>query len=144
MKKFQHMILLMGTLLGASMVAPVYADEPVPATGMMRPHFDPVAKADKRLANFKDELKITRDQESVWATYAEKTRGNVKAMRDRMDDAMREPAQTAPERFDRHIALMRERLANFEKMDEALKQLYAALTPEQKIIADHHFAKMQH
>ncbi|NNM70263.1 MAG: hypothetical protein HKM00_09945, partial [Gallionella sp.] len=69
---------------------------------------------------------------------------NVKAIKDRMDAAMHDQPQTAPERFDRHIELMRARLASFENMDEALKQLYAALTPEQKAAADRHFAKMHH
>ena len=144
MKKIQHMILLVSTLLGAGLIAPAYADEPAPATGMMHPRSDPVAQVEKRLAGLKDELKITPDQETVWAAYAEKTKSNVKAIRDRMDEAMHDQPQTAPERFDRHIELMRARLASFENMDEALKQLYAALTPEQKAIADRHFAKMHH
>ena len=144
MKKIQHMILLVSTLLGAGLIAPVYADQPAPANGMMYPHPDPVAKVEQRLAGLKGELKITPDQEAVWAAYAEKTRSNVKAIRDRMDAAMHDQPQTAPERFDRHIELMRARLASFENMDEALKQLYAALTPEQKAAADRHFAKMHH
>ena len=144
MKKIQHMILLVSSLLGAGLIAPAYADQPAPATGMAHPHSDPVAKVEQRLAGLKDELKITPDQETVWAAYAETTRSNVKAIRDRMDEAMRDQPQTAPERFDRHIELMRARLASFENMDEALKRLYAALTPEQQAIADRHFAKMHH
>jgi Spy/CpxP family protein refolding chaperone len=144
MKKIQHMILLVSTLLGPSLIAPVYADEPVPSSGMTHPSPDPVAKVEKRLADLKGELKITPDQEAVWAAYAEKIRSNVKAIKDRMDAAMHDQPQTAPERFDRHIELMRARLASFENMDEALKQLYAALTPEQKAAADRHFAKMHH
>ncbi len=141
MTKIQSMIL--ASLFGLSMIAPpVYADEAAPA--MTRAHPDPVAMVDKRLARFKEELKITSDQEPVWTAYAEKTRSNVKDMRDQMQAAMRDPAQTAPERFDRHIELMKKRLANFENMDDALKGLYAALTPEQKAIADRHFARMRH
>ncbi len=144
MKKIQHMILLVSTLLGAGLTAAVYADQPAPANGMIHQHPDPVAKVEQRLAGLKGELKITPDQEAVWAAYAEKTRSNVKAMRDRMDEAMHDQPQTAPDRFDRHIELMRARLASFENMDYALKQLYAALSPEQKAIADRHFAKMHH
>ena len=141
MTKIQSMIL--ASLFGLSMIAPpVYADEAAPA--MTRAHPDPVAMVDKRLARFKEELKITSDQEPVWTAYAEKTRSNVKDMRDQMQAAMRDPAQTAPERFDRHIELMKKRLASFENMDDALKGLYAVLTPEQKAIADRHFARMRH
>ncbi|MHB1237379.1 MAG: Spy/CpxP family protein refolding chaperone [Gallionella sp.] len=146
MKNSQKMILGMFVLFGACMIAPVYAEDASSsgATGMTHQHPDPVAKVEKRLASFKEELKITSDQEQVWATYAEKTRSNVKDIRDRMDEAMHDKPQTAPERFDRHIELMKQRLASFEKMDDALKQLYTALTPEQKAIADRHFAKMHH
>ena len=146
MKNSQKMILGMFVLFGACMIAPVYAEDASSsgATGMTHQHSDPVAKVEKRLASFKEELKITSDQEQVWNTYAEKTRSNVKDIRDRMDEAMHDKPQTAPERFDRHIELMKQRLASFEKMDDALKQLYTALTPEQKAIADRHFAKMHH
>ena len=146
MKNSQKMILGMFVLFGACMIAPVYAEDASSsgATGMTHQHPDPVAKVEKRLASFKEELKITSDQEQVWATYAEKTTSNVKDIRDRMEEAMHDKPQTAPERFDRHIELMKQRLASFEKMDDALKQLYTALTPEQKAIADRHFAKMHH
>ncbi len=146
MKNIQKIILVLSILVGASMLAPAYAAEAAAsgANGMPGPHPDPVAKVETRLANFKKELKITKDQEQTWAAYAEKTRSNVKEIRDRMNEAMHDKPQTAPERFDRHIELMRERLASFEKMDEALKQLYAALTPEQRAIADRHFARIHH
>ena len=146
MMKTQKMILVISTLIGASMFAPVYASEPVSGApgGMTQQHPDPVVNVEKRLARLKDELNITNDQAQVWAAYAEKTKSNVKDIRDRMNEAMHDQAQTAPERFDRHIELMRKRLASFEKMDDALKQLYAALTPAQKAIADRHFAKMHH
>ena len=146
MKKMQKMIWVMSALIGSSMIAPVYADDHVADEPgcKMHQHHDPVANVEKRLAGLKEELKITPEQESVWATYAEKTKRNVQEMKDRMEAAAHDQAQTAPERFDRHIALMRDRLASFEKMDDALKQLYAALTAEQKAVADRHFAKMHH
>ena len=146
MKKMQKMIWVMFTLIAANMIAPVYADDHVADEPGCRAHrhSDPVANVDKRLSVLRDELKLNRDQQQAWSVYAEQTRSNVKDMKDRMDEAMRDQPQTAPERFDRHIALMKARLANFEKMDDALKQLYAALTPEQKTIADRHFAKMRH
>ncbi|GEM_PF-2580555 len=146
MKMTQKTILIVATMLGAGMIAPVYADEVAPGAtnSMNRAHPDPVANVEKRLARFKNELKITSEQERVWAMYAENTRNNVKDIRDRMEEANHEQPQTAPERFDRHIELMKKRLVSFENMDDALKQLYAALTHEQKAIADRHFAKMHH
>ena len=137
-------ITILAALFGASLIAPVYADQAAPGATVPHSHPDPVATVDKRLARFKEELKITSDQESAWNAYAEKTRSNVKDMRDQMQAAMHDPAETAPERFDRHIELMKKRLANFESMDDALKGLYAALTPEQKAVADRHFSRMHH
>lgn len=146
MKKTVQMILVLSFLFGASLTAPAYA-EGVAAkatNGMPGQHPDPVAKVEERLANFREELKITRDQDQAWAAYAETTRSSVRDIRDRMNEAMHDKPQTAPERFDRHIELMRERLASFEKMDQALKQLYAALTPEQRAMADRHFERLHH
>jgi len=147
MKKIQHMILPMSALFWASAITPAYAGNHVTnneSDCKAHQHSDPVANAEKHLLAFKKELKITDDQEQVWDAYAEKTKSNVKDIRDRMNEAMHDQPQTAPERFDRHIALMRERLTSFEKMDEALRQLYVALTPEQKVIADRHFSKLHH
>ena len=146
MKNIRKTIVVCATLLGISMVIPVYADESVAggSNSMLHQHNDPVANAERHLSVFKSELKITPDQEQSWMTYAEKTKRNVKEIRDRMNEAMHDKPQTAPERFDRHIELMKERLASFERMDDALKQLYAVLTPEQRAIADQHFAKMHH
>ncbi len=141
MRKMQFIILT--ALLGAGAMAPAFADQMSSSQTASRPHQDPVAKVDQRLARLKEELRITGDQEQAWSAYAEKTRSNVKEMRDQMEAAMREPVETAPQRFDRHIELMKKRLVNFENMDQALKQLYAALTPEQKAIADRHFSRMR-
>ncbi|OIR01912.1 hypothetical protein GALL_159990 [mine drainage metagenome] len=147
MKKMQLATMLMSSLYLASLAVPAYAEDQASNTESgckARQHSDPVANSEKNLSAFKKELNITGDQEQVWDAYAEKTKSNVKDIRDRMIEAMHDQPQTAPERFDRHIQLMRNRLANFEKMDDALKQLYAALTPEQKAIADRHFSRLRH
>lgn len=147
MKKMQHMVLLISALLLTSVAAPVYADDHASnkeSDCKEHQHSDPVTNSEKHLLAFKKELKITNDQEQAWNAYAEKTKSNVKDIRDHMNEAMHDQPQTAPERFDRHIVLMKDRLASFEKMDDALKQLYAALTPEQKVAADRHFSRLKH
>ena len=138
--------MLILTLPTVSIITPVYAEVPSSSwTGEIeRQHRDPVAKVEKHLAIFKEELKITSDQEQAWRVYVEKTKNNIKDIRDRLKEAQNNKPETAPERFDHHIELLRARLASFENMDEALKHLYAELTPEQKAIADQHFAKMRH
>lgn len=104
---------------------------------------DFAATATSRLDKLKTELKITADQESAWQNFAGKARQQVEsmqAMRDKMPPpAARGPALSAPERMDRGIEFMKQRLASMEAMNASLKDLYAVLTPEQKAIADKHF-----
>ena len=104
--------------------------------GMM----DPATGAERHLAHFKDELKLTAQQEPLWQAFADKVKQNagsgMKAMHD-LDAAL-----PAPERMARMNAVMKERLAAMESSTDAFKRLYDALTPEQKKIADHHAAHM--
>lgn len=139
-------MLLILALPAASIITPVYGDEPASSwTGEIeRQHRDPVAKVEKRLAKFKEELKVTNVQEQAWNIYVEKTKSNVRDIRDRQKEAQNNIPETAPERFDRHIELLKARLVSLQKIDEAFKDFYAELTPEQKAIADKHFAKMRH
>jgi len=146
MKNIQQILLVIFSFFWVALITPVYAEGLMinETCGALHKHADPVANVGKRLSLLKNELKITSDQEQAWNTYAEKTKQSVKEIRDQMIEAMHDKPQTAPERFDRHIALMKERLANFEKMDDALKELYKGLTPDQKILADQHFEKIHH
>ncbi len=146
MKNIHKILFFIFSILGMVLIAPTYAEGLMGNESCAAPHehADPVANVEKRLAALRTELKITNDQEQAWNIYADKTKQSVKEIRDQMTGAMHDKPQTAPERFDRHIALMKDRLANFEKMDDALKELYKRLTPEQKIQADRHFAKIHH
>lgn len=146
MKNIQKTLFLFFSILGLAFIAPVRAEGLMGNAACSAPHehTDPVENVERRLSALKAELKITNDQEQAWNIYAEKTKQNVRDIRDQMIGAMHDKPQTAPERFDRHIALMKDRLASFEKMDDALKEFYRKLTPEQKVLADRHFAKIHH
>jgi hypothetical protein len=103
-------------------------------------HMDAAAGPEQYLAHFKDELKLTPQQEPLWQAFAEKVRENagsgMKAMHD-LDATL-----PAPERMARMNTLMKERLVAMEASTDAFKRLYDALTPEQKKTADHHAAHM--
>lgn len=96
-----------------------------------------------RLDQFKSELKITAAQDAAWQTFAGKTKQQVESMQTMNPQSQlsgnKAPALSAPERMDKGIEFMKQRLANMESMSAALKDLYAVLTPEQKLIADQHF-----
>lgn len=126
-----------------------YSTLPPPPPGQGAPmpgnHGDPVANAQRHLDRFKQELGLTESQNESWQRYASDTLATVQAIRDQTQAAgQNTKPESAPQRFDDHIALMRQRLQGFERMDQALKVFYDTLTPEQKVIADRHFSQMRH
>jgi periplasmic protein CpxP/Spy len=108
------------------------------------PHvrFDPVARADQRLARFKAELKITPAQEPLWQAFADRTKSEagkgIQAMREQAKDEN----LTAPERMTRMTEIMKQRLAAMESVGDAFNRLYQGLTPEQRKIADERATRM--
>ncbi|NDU88572.1 MAG: Spy/CpxP family protein refolding chaperone [Ferrovum sp.] len=122
--------------------APPPPNEPAPTPGS---HGDPVENAQRHLDEFKQELNLTQDQQAPWDRYAKDTLSAVREIRDQTTAAGKQTdVQPAPVRFDQHIALMRQRLKDFEKMDQALKDFYNTLTPAQKAIDDQHFSHVRH
>ena len=111
------------------------------AGGPMAGMRDPGARAEKRLARLKEQLKLTPQQEPLWLAFAEKSKAEAekgaKGMRERMAGG---GAATAPERMAQMQGMMQERLASMQSVSESFNRLYSALTPEQKAVADSQFA----
>jgi protein CpxP len=105
---------------------------------------DIAARLDKHLARFKDELKITPQQEALWTAYADKVKAGaetgLKTMRERFADAK----MSAVERMERMESAMKERLAAMDAATESFKRLYASLSPEQRTAADNHMSRLGH
>jgi len=104
--------------------------------------FDPGVRVERHLGMLKEQLKLSSEQEPLWLAFAEKAKGEAgKGMR-----AMREQAAdeklTAPERMAKMQAVMQERLTAMSGVHESFNRLYAALTPEQKTVADQHASRM--
>lgn len=101
------------------------------------------ARTAEHLDRFKAELKITAAQESAWQSFAEKARQQFDSMPEQCPMVAANTTPTtplsAPERMDKGIEFMKQRLTRMEAMSAAMKDLYAALTPEQKTVADQHF-----
>lgn len=110
-------------------------------TGPGRGHaFDPAA-AEQRLSALKSALQITEAQEPAWNAYATAMKQQAADMQAfRAGVAGKAPA-TVPERLDLRSELMKKRAEGFEKAAAATKELYAALTPEQKALADQRLAR---
>lgn len=102
------------------------------------------AMIDKRLEKIKGELKITAAQEGAWQAFAAKTKQlgeDAQAMHEKRRQAVvPATAASAPEHMEKGIESMKQHLSHMEAMLGAVKDLYAALTPEQRVIADKHFS----
>lgn len=104
--------------------------------------FDPAQRAEQRLSYFKDQLKLTAEQEPLWQVFAEKAKTEagqgMRAMRDQAGDL----GLTAPERMAKMQSLMQERVNAMAGVHDSFNRLYGTLTPEQKKVADLHAAQM--
>ena len=104
--------------------------------------FDPAARAEQRLTQFKADLKLTAAQEPLWQAFAEKAKSEagkgIQAMRDQAQDL----SLSAPERMSRRTEVMKQRVAAMESVNASFKTLYDALTVEQRRAADIHASRM--
>jgi len=99
---------------------------------------DPAAAVEGRLAYLKTELKITKAQEGAWKKYSDEARKQAESMQAARTAMWSGTAANAADRAELHNKLMKSRVEQSEKTTAAFKQLYAALTPEQKALADQH------
>ena len=114
------------------------------SSGMMgwRPSDGVVDRVDGRLAYMKTELKITPEQTTAWDAFAAVVRTSANAhnnmMRSRAEDFDSGAIfdKPLPERLAFQIAGMEARLAQIKSIKAAADDLYAALTDEQKAVAD--------
>lgn len=90
-----------------------------------------------RLAYLKAELGITDEQTEAWNGYAKAVEGRLESMQT-IHNSMWETLQkgTAPERMDARIASMEAMLEAMKALKPATEALYAALSEEQKKLAD--------
>ena len=97
------------------------------------------AMAYARLAFLKSELKITSGQETAWQAFVAKAKQQAEGVQAAITK-MRDTQTSVPDRLAQRTEFMKQRLAGMETMTAAVKDLYAALTPEQKAVADQRFA----
>jgi len=101
-----------------------------------------IAHIEGRLAFLKTELKITPEQEALWNAYADAVRANAKTIGERCTAMMGMMGQgggkrtSLPERLDAQEQFMMARLDVLRAVGKTLKPLYAALSDEQKQLAD--------
>ena len=106
-------------------------------------HGNPAAMVEGHLAALKVELKITADQEQAWKAFTDTARKQAEGMPARHEQMRaRMKADTpAPEQLAQRTAFAKQHIATMETMTAAVKELYGALTPEQKKTADRVLAR---
>ncbi|PRC92019.1 Spy/CpxP family protein refolding chaperone [Solimicrobium silvestre] len=99
-------------------------------------------------AKLHDSLKITAAQEPAWKTFTEslhQQRDAMMAQRHEMPAHADMEKMSAPERLEKHLAMMQKHQAQMQTLLTSLKAFYAVLTPEQQVTMDKHVARfMKH
>ena len=100
----------------------------------------PSERVEARLVEAKTKLKITAAQEAQWNAFADVTRRQAKAADERikaMRDGQRSQERlTAVQRLERRQQMAAAHAQHLSEIVAAAKPLYAALSTEQKAIAD--------
>ena len=103
----------------------------------------PSERVEARLAYARTALKITPEQEAQWNAFAEVTRRHAKAADERIKAFREQRTQQGPrerpsavERLERRQQMLATQAQRLSEVIAAAKPLYAALSPEQKAIAD--------
>lgn len=98
------------------------------------------ARMDQHHAALKTQLKITPAQESAWTAFTAAMKPPASPMMGQRPDPAEMAKLTMPERLDKMKALqaqhMKDMTAAMDKHAEAVKALYAVLTPEQQKVFD--------
>jgi hypothetical protein len=90
-----------------------------------------------QLAYYKTELGITDAQLPQWNAFADAARAAAKTMREPYRRSTQAGAPVpVPEQLDRRMALLSEEIETEKVVGNALKSLYAVLSPDQRKVAD--------
>lgn len=109
--------------------------------GMMGGGFGPgmmggAQDIEARLDAQKTALDITADQEKAWNAYAELAKTQAESMLARHQAMWNSNATSSADRLALHSAFMTQRAQEIQALNTAYADLYAALTPEQRAVAD--------
>ncbi len=115
---------------------PVAASAQQAATGSA-PAQDVSARVEQRLTKMHDALGITSAQEPLWGQYAQVTRSNANDMSRSFNQRRTALASmSAPDNFQNMAATAAQHAQNVQRLAASFGQLYAAMSPSQRKIAD--------
>ena len=90
----------------------------------------------RNMADLKTRLQITPAQEGAWTTFAAGMQPSARLVVDRVKFRAEMEKLTTPERIDKMQALKTQRDAEMTQRGNAVKALYAVLTPAQQKVFD--------
>ena len=93
----------------------------------------------ERLAARKAALNITPQQEALWNEYAALVTKQAETMLARRDAMWNSAPTTSADRMAQHSTFMTQNAQQHAALSDAYSRLYAALSPEQRAIADQGF-----
>lgn len=102
----------------------------------------PEQRAEKHaqhLQKMKAALKITASQEPAWDAFAQTMGHQHEGMKDHRANMEKMANMTTLQRVDHMREMRQAHAAKADQRDEAIKKLYAALTPEQQKVMDNQF-----
>ncbi len=106
--------------------------------GMSPGAMRPFERIEGQLAYFRTELRVTEAQMPQWNAFADAVRAQAGRLRQATMQAMQSAGQPAPApaQLERRAALLRAQLDATQAIATATSALYAALSDEQKLLAD--------
>lgn len=150
---------LLATLVlsaGMAAIAPLAmaqtADAPASHARTFHRHaaLKPTERVEARLAYLRTALKITDAQQSQWNAFADVLRKHARQMEEFRAARVAQRGEAAPQpltaidRLERREKMMTLASHRLEEVVAAAKPLYAALSPEQRKIADDMLARQAH
>lgn len=130
-------------LVRAADEEPAAAAESQSAPPAHAKHHDRGQHVQQRLEKLKADLHITAAQEPQWSAFSNTVMQQVAQFK-AAHEGMKNMPTRAPERIDRQVEMMKQRLASFEAIAQAAKSLYASLSPDQQQVADQRLLNFHH
>lgn len=137
--------MLIAALLAAGVTGSALAagdapsQSPMPMMEKAR-HMDPAqreAMAARHLQGLHDQLKLQASQEGAWKTFVASMKPGERVMPPKP-----QAGETAPQRMERMLDMMKQHQDAMQKRLDALKTFYAQLTPEQQKVMDQWHGQM--
>jgi periplasmic protein CpxP/Spy len=98
----------------------------------------------KRMDALHEKLKLSAEQETAWKTWTDSMRERFATMAGKRPNPADMDKLPAPQRMERHLAMMKEAQAQMEAGLADLQAFYGKLTPEQQATFDKEFKFPSH